>query len=284
MSQPIEAELVPQAGAVAVRQPQLISGVNIEALFEKAIDAKSAVEVIQQLRAMQRDDEARNARVLFDQAMKSFQTDCPVIFKSKSVKDNSGTEAYRYAPIEDVEAIIRPICQKHGFSHKFPKMILGDGSVTAFCEVRHDGGHSETAEVTYRIGTKTRLMSDTQVDASTETFAKRRALVNAYGLVLAGEDKDGGGARRKPPGPSSLHGERAPSHDDIANKRKLADLLRSVHRCQGYNLDETGKKAITQWLIDESVISDNQTIADLSGKLLAEVVAKVQTKLNKPKP
>lgn len=202
-----------ESSALVKHEPQALAspipaiGIDIAALMEKAIDAKSAVEVVKELREMANQDRAFRARQLFDAAMKAFQADCPTIIKTKGVKDNSGTEAYRFAPIEEVESVIRPICQKHGFSHKFPKMTLGQGSVTAFCEVKHEAGHSETTEVTYRIGTRTRMMSDTQVDAATETFAKRRALCNAYGLVLAGEDRDGAGDGPKPRGPSSFAAE-----------------------------------------------------------------------------
>jgi len=42
------------------------------------------------------------------------------------------------------------------------------------------------------LGTRTSIMSDTQQYAAALTFANRRVLANAYGLVFAGEDKDGG--------------------------------------------------------------------------------------------
>lgn len=216
---------------------------NTQHLLELALKDKAAVEIVKELRAMREQDRAFAAKQSFDAAMKAFQADCPVIVKSKGVSDNSGKEAYRFAPVEDVERVIRPICQKHGFSHKFPKMILGEGTVTVFCEVKHDAGHSEVTEASYRIGTQTRMMSNTQVDAATETFAKRRALCNAYGLVLAGEDKDGVGNTPKPAAPKS---------DQTDEVRKLAkelwDLLAPVRG------PERNWNAANQWLYANDIL------------------------------
>jgi hypothetical protein len=58
--------------------------------------------------------------------------------------------------------------------------------------------------VKFPLGTKTTIMSDTQVYAAALTFANRRALQNAYGLVIAGEDTDGATGRQKPSGPSAV--------------------------------------------------------------------------------
>lgn len=189
-----QSDLPSHALAKMEAQPPATLGlgsVNVSMLLERAIDSKAAVEIIKELRQMASEDRALMAKRDFDLAMKAFQAECPAIVKNKGVPDRNGKIAYNFAPIEEVEAVIRPICQKHGFSHKFPNMELGQGSVTVFVEVKHEGGHSEITKGSYRIGTKTGIMSDTQVDAATETFAKRRVLCNAYGLVLVGEDRDG---------------------------------------------------------------------------------------------
>lgn len=278
-------ETIVQPGALVRHETSLpartgLAGINVELLITKAIDSKAAVEVVKELRAMAMEDQALRARHEFDAAMRAFQSDCPVIIKNVGVKDNSNKVAYSYAPIEDVEVKIRPFCQKHGFSHKFPKMILGEGTVTAYCEVKHDGGHSELTEVTYRVAAGTRMMSTTQVDAATETFAKRRALCNAYGLILAGEDLDGRSAQReKPAGPSALAGAKMMSGTDVELKRRLVDLTRGIHFCKGYNMDEDGKAKLTQYLVDEAILSDTETISDLAGARLAEVVKAVEKKL-----
>lgn len=265
-----------------ITPPQLEN--DPQAILRYAIDKGADVAVIERLMVVRDKLKAESAQAQFDIAMEAFQSECPVIIKNVGVKDNAGKRAYAYAPIEDVEVQIRPVCHKHGFTHKFPKMILGDGTVTAFCQVKHKAGHSELTEVTYRVAAGTRMMSTTQVDAATETFCKRRALCNAYGLVLAGEDLDGRSRlREKPIGPG---GEKAAAPivstpvEDAALKKQLVDLTRSIHLvAKGYKLSDTEKQMLNQYLWDEAIISDTETIADLAGARLAEVVAKVEKKL-----
>lgn len=273
-----ETELVP-----ARQEPMPLAVSDPESILRYAIDKNANVEVIERMMVVRDKLKAEHAQAEFDMAMEAFQAECPVILKNVGVKDNSGHRAYSYAPIEDVEVQIRPVCKKHGFTHKFPKMILGEGTVTAFCEVKHRAGHRELTEVTYRVAAGTRMMSTTQVDAATETFAKRRALCNAYGLVLAGEDLDGRtAAREKPQGPSSLRGEKAaaPTVDDVALKKKLVDLTRGVSMVtKGYNLGDDAKQKLNQYLWDEAIISDTESLGDLSGARLSEVVEKVEKKL-----
>lgn len=261
---------------VASRSPEpSFSGVNINALMEKAVDAKAAVDVLKELRAMELDMQARRAKQIFDEAMAAFQSECPTVYKTTRVEG-----LYSYARFEDILAAVKELMNKHGFSFRLDTDVESkDGWVIASCRVIHSGGHAEVSTAKFPLGAGTRAMSTTQIFASALSFASRRVFCNAFGIVTAGEDQDGMTKRPKPPGPSSLHGERPPSNDDVANKRKLADLLRSVHRCQGYAIDETGKAAMNGWLHDERCIEDNEGISDLTGKRLAEVVAKVQAKL-----
>lgn len=275
-------EIVPTGdSSVATRQPQSLSAVstvNIEALLNKAVDAKAAVEVLKELRAMELDMQARRAKQQFDEAMAALQAECPTVIKSTRVE-----QAYSYAKFEDILATVKDTIQKHGFSFRLDTDVESkDGWVIATCRVIHSGGHQEVSTAKFPIGAGTRLMSTTQIYAAALSFASRRVFCNAFGIIPAGEDQDGLGRKPKPPTPSSLHGDRAPTGDDIANKRKLADLLRHLHNCQGYNLDEKGRRAIEQYLIDEAIISDTETLGGLSGKALADAVAKVQAKL-KPK-
>ena len=216
--------------AALMRPPQVVSpigmgGVNIGALFEEAVKQGSAMEVIKELRLMESDHAARKAKAEFDAALSAFQTECPIIKKEKAVPDRSGAPAYRYAPIETIEVQIRPFCQKHGFSHTFDTDTnSAQGWVISKCIVKHTGGHECVSTGKFPLGTKTGIMSDTQVYAAALTFANRRALCNAYGLILAGEDLDGRTlARNKPPGPQ------AQAQDEVATlKTELWNLLKPV--------------------------------------------------------
>jgi hypothetical protein len=172
-------------------------------LFKLAIESKAGADTLERVMAVRRELRAERAQEAFESALSDFQAGCPVILKNKGVKTNAGTVAYKFAPIEDVEAVIRPIEKLHGFNHTFDTdAASAQGWVIAKCIVTHRSGHSRTSTMKLPLGGKTQIMSDTQQFAAALTFANRRALCNAYGLVLVGEDFDGAG-RIKPAGPST---------------------------------------------------------------------------------
>jgi hypothetical protein len=253
-----------------LQAPATISGVNIEAILNKAIDAKSAVEVIKELRAMWKDDNEIRAKAEFDEAMSAFQSRCPVILKEKVVKTDSGQKAYAYAPIEAIEVQIRPLLREHGFSHTFDTDTESpNGWVIAKCIVTHRAGHSRISTGKFPIGTKTRVMSDTQVVSAALTFANRRALCNAYGLVLAGEDIDGATGKLKPEGPSALRA-------NGATDKLRAELWEVLKPVRG---NQQNWAAANQWLWDENVINDNEHAPQFTPERFAEVISKCKSKL-----
>ncbi len=269
-------ELVPcksQALAVAPR----LSGVDIQTLIEKSIDAKSAVEVVKELRAMWQEDQKIAAESAFDAAMSALQSEMPIISKTKNVTDTGGNKLYSYEPLELIIQKVRPLLQKHGFNFTLDTDVESkDGWVIAKCLVTHTMGAKRESTAKFPLGAGTRAMSTTQIYAAALTFASRRVFCNAFGIITGGEDLDGQGEKPKAPGPSALGGK----PNDSANKKKMVDLLRSVHRVQGYALDDAARHAMTQWLINETIIPDTQTVSDLAGDKLANAVAKVEQKLS----
>lgn len=262
-----------QSENLSVSQPSMLTGVNINDLLAKAVDSKAAVEILQQLRAMELDYHERSAKAAFDEAMTQFQSECPTITKEKGVKDNSDKVAYRYAPIEAIEIQIRPLLRKHGFSHTFDTdTTSADGWVIAKCIVTHSAGHSRTSTAKFPLGTKTKIMSDTQQFAAALTFANRRALQNAYGLVLAGEDMDGSTGKLKPMGPSSIQ----PTERGV---KEYAEEL--WHLTKSIGGPERNWNARNQWLWREEILDAGvpETAPNLTIPKFKEVIAKVKEKL-----
>lgn len=183
--------------ALAVHERQEIAqpmdgAFNFESAFRYAVDKGGGSEVMNTLMNIRRELNSEASKKAFDSALSAFQAECPVVLKEKSVPTASGKTAYKYAPIEAIEIQIRPLLRKYGFSHTFDTdTASAAGWVIAKCIVTHTEGHTRTSTAKFPLGTKTQIMSDTQVYASALTFANRRALCNAYGLVLAGEDMDG---------------------------------------------------------------------------------------------
>jgi hypothetical protein len=275
------AMLEPPESQLPARQVASLTGINIAALIDKAVDAKAAIEVLKELRAMERDIAAERSKAAFDESMSGFQVECEPILKEKGVPTSSGAMAYKYAPIEAIEIQIRPLCRKHGFSHTFDTdTTSAEGWVIAKCLVTHKDGHSRVSTAKFPLGTKTNIMSNTQQYAAALTFANRRALCNAYGLILVGEDLDGDSGRLKG-SKTTVRPQAQPTHDDATNKRKLVDMLRNVIGvASGYNLDLRAKELLDGYLHDENIIGDQQGLSDLAGAELANAVAKVQAKLS----
>lgn len=244
-------------------------------LFKLAIESKSGADTLERVMAVRREIRAERAQEAFEAALSEFQAACPVIVKTKGVKTNAGTLAYSFAPIEQVEQVIRPIEKAHGFNHTFDTdTSSAQGWVIAKCIITHRAGHSRTSTVKLPLGSKTNIMSDTQQFAAALTFANRRALTNAYGLVIVGEDNDGAG-KQKPAGPST----KQPVNPDT---RLLATALWKL-----LPADVAGKNphwgSAKQFLVDENLMTPeehggNNHAPDLSPERYGQIIDAVKKK------
>jgi len=160
-----------------------------EALISQAINKNVPVDVLERLLAFAKEIKAIKAKEEYDYAMAEFQSECPTIKKTKEVKTKSGIVAYRYTPIESIVEQVKDVLKKHGFSYSTKMELLADG-VKVVCKVTHSSGHSEESPMQVPLGNKTDIMSQTQVVAAAQTFAKRYAFCNAFGILTGDEDTD----------------------------------------------------------------------------------------------
>lgn len=254
--------------------------VDIGALLQKAIETPGAVDAIERIVALRDKQNAEIAKAAFDEAMAAFQAECPPIHKDKAVADTGGRRLYSYAPIEAIEIQVRPLLRKHGFSHTFDVDTASpDGWVFSKCIVTHTAGHQRTAIGKFPLGAGTRAMSTTQIYAATESFAKRRALMNAYGIVVIGEDIDGATGRPPGKGPSRM----APPSDDVKPLAvELWNLLKPV-----IAEDQRAAKnwdARNQWCWSREILDGGipEELPNLSANRFREVIAEVKHKLQNP--
>lgn len=161
-----------------------------ERFIEKAIDKGLDVQAIEKLMTMRRELRAEFAEEEFNKAMAELQSECPVIKRSKEGgKTKSGQVAYMYAPLDQIKEETRDLIKKHGFSYIF-KTGKTESRVLARCIVKHIAGHEEESTVDLPLTTGTNVMSSTQVEAATMTFAKRYAFCDAFGIVTGGDDNE----------------------------------------------------------------------------------------------
>lgn len=255
---------------MAVRDPESI----IRFAIERNVDV-ATMEKLLVMRKQLKDEQAKEA---YDSALAAFQAECPVIKKDKNVMERGGTTIrYAYAPLDRIVIQVKDLLQKHGFSYSVTTSSDAT-SLRAVCKVTHRDGHSELSEFTAPIDDKA-FMNQQQKFAAAQTYAKRYAFCNALGILTSDDDTDAITDRPKPKGPSSIAPNKGTA-DDVANKKRLTDLLRdTVGLPTGYNLSDADRELMGQWLIDELIIGDEEILADLTGQRLADVVKKVEEKL-----
>ena len=238
-------EVVPQQQSVVM---------NPEILMSEAIKNNASVETIERLLKMRRDLKAEYAKEQFDTAMANFQMDCPIVKKTKSVPLKGGGLAYKYAPIESIVSQVKKYLKKQGFSYMVKTETKGK-EVIAVCIAKHKDGHSEESSMTVPLGTKTQVMSDTQVVAAALTFAKRYAFCNAFGILTGDGDDDGksyGTEKPKPTGNQDLEA-RALAQIELAKEKQDIDNLIKVDEYVQKHKFNKGFKSKVRKLINEAV-------------------------------
>jgi len=169
-----------------------VSESSFDVLIAQAIDKNVPVETMEKLLAMRRELKAEAGKEAFFTALAEFQSECPVITKSREVKgkDDDGNYTqlrYRYAPLDEIIRVAGPLLKKHGFSY-----ILhpgrAEGAQVAICTLHHIAGHDESSEFCTPVDPKAYM------NASAYTYASRYAFCAVTGILTGNEDDDAQGA------------------------------------------------------------------------------------------
>jgi hypothetical protein len=119
----------------------------------------------------------------------------------------------RYARLETIDAAMRPIYTRHGFSVRFGSAPSPrEGDIRIICTVAHSGGYFEENHLDAPLGTTGSQGGRTQTTpvqsvGSAVTYLRRYLLTMVFNIVLADDDDDGEGARRAAAAPTP-RGER----------------------------------------------------------------------------
>ena len=185
-----------QSGAVTVSDAPATQMMNFvaEALKDPNID----VAKLEALLRMQREIVGEGARVEFIVAMRDAQAEIEPVARTVQ---NTQTNSF-YAKLEHVDAAIRPIYTRHGFSLSFDEEPTNEANMMmVVCEASHIGGHSKK----YRLNSPPDTMGPKGTPTktalhgrgSTVTFLRRYLTCNIFNVVLRNQDDDGnrGGMR-----------------------------------------------------------------------------------------
>lgn len=165
---------------------------EIMGLLARAVEAGASVEALERLVSLKERVDDRNARAAFFEALADAQEEMPEIPKKRTAQiatRSGGSYSYRYAALEDITRVIRPVLRRHGLSYAWD-VSQGEGALVVTCVLRHIDGHEERASFPVPVDTSAR-MSDAQKNGAALTYGRRQSLVAVLGLTTADDDIDG---------------------------------------------------------------------------------------------
>lgn len=185
---------IPTNNAELVAAPRPKPADDTALMFERlAKDASVDVEKLERLIAMQERIIAVNARAEFNAAFADMQGDIPVITERGAI-EVSGVVRSTYARNEDIQRIVKPILQQHGFSLRF-RNEFNDGKLKVVGILAHRSGHSEQDEFV-TLADKSGSKNDIQALGSSRSYGQRYTTISLLNIATCGEDDDAQRSRR----------------------------------------------------------------------------------------
>ena len=152
-------------------------------------DPRTNIEKLRALLDMQKEMIAEERRVAFSLAMMEAQAEMEPI-----VKSDKG-ERKNYAKLERIDAGIRPIYTRHGFSLTFNSKKSDDKTIYVSCKCFHKSGHTEFYELEGgidNVGPKgEKNKTDIQGLGSSVSYLRRFLTMMIFNVVVVDEDNDG---------------------------------------------------------------------------------------------
>lgn len=156
----------------------------MQVIQRAAADPQCDIEKMERLMAMHERMQAVNAQASFNAAMAEMQCELPSI-----AERGKGHGTVRYATLEDINDVIKPIMQKHGFAVSF-KVEHAQAGISVTGILMHRQGHRE--QTTMLLPTDTSGSKNAvQAVGSSTSYGKRYVLCAMLNISTRGEDDDG---------------------------------------------------------------------------------------------
>lgn len=154
-------------------------------LMIERVAANPNVDVakLERLLEMQERILAHQARVSFNTAFSLLQGDIPVILERG--KTNNGT----YAPLEDIQQVLRPILVRHGFSLSFKTEWPDTKTVKVIGILTHRDGHERSSEF-LSAGDASGNKNAIQGLGSAVSYGRRYTTRDLLNITTRGADDD----------------------------------------------------------------------------------------------
>jgi hypothetical protein len=172
-----------------------------DALMRVLSDPNIPADKLQIVLQMQREILADRRREAFQTAFVAMAAEMPQVSKEgivELVKDGKRFGSYKFAKWEDMDEVIRPILNRHGFALSFSQLAVNGKAnmVVVRGELMHVDGHSISSEREMPPDTGPGRNS-LQAIGSSISYAKRYLAEGLCNIVRKGEDDDGKGATIK---------------------------------------------------------------------------------------
>lgn len=172
-----------------VRENQAMDAPNESAtvlmvIQKAASDPGCDIEKLERLMAMHEKMQDRSAQAEFNKAMAEMQCDIPSI-----AERGKGHGTIKYATLEDINDVMKPIMQRYGFAISF-KVVHAAGGVSVTGILMHRSGHRE--ETTMLLPSDTSGSKNAvQAVGSSTSYGKRYVMCALLNITTRGEDDDG---------------------------------------------------------------------------------------------
>lgn len=174
-----------------------VAETNLVALVARlSCDERVDADKMERLFNLQLKHAAVVAEGAFNAAMSACQREMPQVVKNKKGENT------RYANLEEIDRVARPVYSKHGFSLSFGGDDIKDGMVTVHCRLSHrvEGGtvgHSVDYKLSGAIDTSGPKGGATKTGiqgmGSTSSYLRRYLTCMIFNIAVADEDNDGKG-------------------------------------------------------------------------------------------
>ena len=170
-------------------QPQRASDLD-QFIMMAATREDVSIEKLERLLVMKREIKATEQREQFFESLALVQSQMPQLEQNGLIDYGAGKGKIKYARYEDIDAVVRPLYSKYGFSVSWDSAPAFEGKMVKVTGTFSCHGHSEKREMTGPVdssGGKNGI----QGVASTVAYLKRQTLKMFFNMVERGHDKDG---------------------------------------------------------------------------------------------
>src|SRR5499427_1642646 len=176
---------------------------TVLALIERvALDPCADVEKLDRMMAMYDRLRAKEAELAFNRAkgriLKKLAgikivKNRPVFSDIDNGKQRDTVEAFKYAPLEEIDKHLRPLLAEEEMDLSYSDELCGGGGILVRGRLKHlPSGHYEDSFMPAPPDT-TGGKSNVQAVGSTNSFLRRYVACNLFNIVVIGDDDDGNG-------------------------------------------------------------------------------------------